>query len=186
MCWKTLRTENRLLTVYKARPVGKLQTVPHHHLFHLAATGCDACCNPAVLNKCGIVFRFGHSLLKLSLERLDGMFAKQDPPAKLSEHFFDPDLLCQPGMLDEIIRGLTTVSMETLDRFVTDEVTGHLFEDKKKPFSGLDLASLNIQRGIDHCLQPYNEYRALCNPTRARTFDDLHREIARPVIERMK
>ncbi|XP_063852971.1 uncharacterized protein LOC135095795 isoform X2 [Scylla paramamosain] len=146
----------------------------------------DAYCNPTVLNEFGIAFRFGHSLLKPSLERMDGIFAKRDPPVKLSEHFFNPDLLYQPGMLDEIIRGLTTVSMETLDQFLTDEVTNHLFEDKRQPFSGLDLAALNIQRGRDHGLQPYNEYRALCNLTRARSFDDLHREIARPVIERMK
>ncbi|XP_063866938.1 heme peroxidase 2-like [Scylla paramamosain] len=146
----------------------------------------DAYCNPTVLNEFGIAFRFGHSLLKPSLERMDGIFVKRNPPVKLSEHFFNPDLLYQPGMLDEIIRGLTTVSMETLDQFLTDEVTNHLFEDKRQPFSGLDLAALNIQRGRDHGLQPYNEYRALCNLTRARSFDDLHREIARPVIERMK
>ncbi|XP_063868298.1 peroxidasin-like [Scylla paramamosain] len=146
----------------------------------------DAYCNPTVLNEFGIAFRFGHSLLKPSLERMDGIFAKCNPPVKLSEHFFNPDLLYQPGMFDEIIHGLTTVSMETLDQFLTDEVTNHLFEDKRQPFSGLDLAALNIQRGRDHGLQPYNEYRALCNLTRARSFDDLHREIARPVIERMK
>ncbi|XP_042238092.1 uncharacterized protein LOC121876775 isoform X2 [Homarus americanus] len=148
--------------------------------------GYDAYCNPTVLNEVGIAFRFGHSLLKPSLERMDSIFAKRDPPVKLSEHFFNPDLLYQPGMIDEIIRGLTTVSMETLDQFLTDEVTNHLFEDKKKPFSGLDLAALNIQRSRDHGIQPYNEYRALCNLTKARNFNDLHREIAAPVIERMK
>nr|XP_045625957.1 uncharacterized protein LOC123775117 isoform X1 [Procambarus clarkii] len=148
--------------------------------------GYDPYCNPTVVNEIGIAFRFGHSLLKPSLERMDSIFAKRDPPVKLSDHFFNPDLLYQPGMLDEIIRGLTTVSMETLDQFITDEVTNHLFEDTKKPFSGLDLASLNVQRGRDHGLQPYNEYRALCNLTKARNFDDLHREIATPVIERLK
>ncbi|XP_066966367.1 uncharacterized protein [Macrobrachium rosenbergii] len=148
--------------------------------------GYDPYCNPTVLNEVGIAFRFGHSLLKPSLERMDGIFAKRNPPVKLSDHFFNPDLLYQPGMIDEIIRGLTTVSMETLDQFLTDEVTNHLFEDKGKPFSGLDLASLNIQRARDHGLQPYNEYRDLCNLTRARDFDDLRREIAEPVIERLK
>jgi len=146
----------------------------------------DAYCNPTILNEFGIAFRFGHSLLKPSFERMDSIFAKKDPPVKLSEHFFNPDLLYQPGMIDEMIRGLTTVSMETLDQFMTDEVTNHLFEEKKKPFSGLDLAALNVQRARDHGLQPYNEYRALCNLTKARTFDDLRREIAQPVIERMK
>jgi len=117
---------------------------------------------------------------------MDGIFAKRDPPIKLSDHFFNPDLLYQPGMLDEIMRGLTTVSIETFDQFMTEEVTNHLFEERKKRFSGLDLAALNIQRGRDHGLQPYNEYRVLCNLTRARKFDDLNREVAKPIIERLK
>ena len=50
-------------------------------------------------------------------------------------------------MIDQVIRGLATTSMETLDQFITEEVTNHLFEDKKVPFSGLDLVALNLQRG---------------------------------------
>ncbi|KAA0192579.1 Heme binding peroxidase-1 [Hyalella azteca] len=148
--------------------------------------GYDSKCDATILNEIGIVFRFGHTLLKPAFERMDGIFAKRDPPVKLSDHFFNTDLLFEPGMLDEIMRGLTTVPIETFDQFLTDEVTNHLFEEKEHKFSGFDLASLNIQRGRDHGLQPYNEYRVLCNLTRARTFDDLSREVAKPIIERLK
>ena len=89
-------------------------------------------------------------------------------------------------MIDDLIRGMSTTSMETLDQFITDEVTNHLFEDKATPYSGLDLAALNIQRGRDHGLPGYNLYRAICNLTRADDFGGLRREIAPPVIERLR
>jgi peroxidase len=63
------------------------------------------------------------------------------------------DIVYEVGMIDELLRGLLGTSMETLDQFITHEVTNHLFEEKSKPFSGLDLAALNIQRGKEIVLK---------------------------------
>jgi hypothetical protein len=85
-----------------------------------------------------------------------------------------------------MMRGLVSTPMENLDQFMSGEVTNHLFEEKNVPFSGLDLAAINIQRGRDHGLRPYNEYRVACNLKRAETFDDLSLEISEDVIRRLK
>ena len=48
------------------------------------------------------------------------------------------------------MRGLVATPMENQDQFISGEITNHLFEERRIPFSGLDLAALNIQRGRDH------------------------------------
>ncbi|XP_015597950.1 uncharacterized protein LOC107269047 [Cephus cinctus] len=144
-------------------------------------------CNPSVLNEfAAAAFRIGHSLLRPHLPRMDRNYQNVDPPILLRDGFFNPDMLYQPGMMDEMTRGLVATPMETLDQFITGEVTNHLFENRRIPHSGVDLIALNVQRARDHGIPSYNNYRALCNLKRATTFEDLSREMAPEVIARMK
>lgn len=144
-------------------------------------------CSPIIFNEfAAAAFRIGHSLLRPHIPRLSIQHQPVDPPLLLRDGFFKMDIILQPGIVDEIIRGLVATPMETLDQFITGEVTNHLFEDRKIPFSGIDLIALNIQRGRDHGLQGYNNYRALCNLKRATTWEDLSREIPTEVINRFK
>ena len=102
------------------------------------------------------------------------------------EGFFNPDMLTHPKMMDEILRGLVSTPMEFMDQFMSGEVTNHLFEEKNIPKSGLDLAALNIQRGRDHGLKSYNEYRVACNLKRAHNFDDMAGEINQVFQQRVR
>ena len=49
-------------------------------------------------------------------------FLFQGNELKLTDMFFNPEKLHEPGMIDDLIRGMSTTSMETLDQFITDEV----------------------------------------------------------------
>ncbi|XP_043527129.1 uncharacterized protein LOC122537740 [Frieseomelitta varia] len=144
-------------------------------------------CNPSVLTEFATAaYRIGHSLLRPHLPRMDRNYQSMEPSILLRDGFFDPDMLYQKSMMDEMMRGLMATPMETLDQFITGEVTNHLFEIRGIPYSGVDLIALNIHRARDHGIPSYNNYRALCNLKRATTFEDLSREMAPEVIARMK
>jgi len=142
-------------------------------------------CSAVMLNEFSTAaFRFGHSLIRanLTLMNEDGMMRQgrsqgedgevnEDVP--LRKVFHDPSMIRTGRMIDSLVRGLVMSSMESMDRKLTGEVADHLFEEKGKAFTGLDLGALNIQRGRDHGLPGYNKYRELCGLTRAQTFSDL-------------
>ncbi|GLG94269.1 Chorion peroxidase [Gryllus bimaculatus] len=149
--------------------------------------GYNPSCNPSIVNEfAAAAFRIGHSLLRPHIPRMGPNYEVLDPPILLRDGFFNPDMIYQVHMIDEITRGLVSTPMENMDQFVTGEITNHLFEDRRIPHSGVDLIALNIQRGRDHAIRPYNDYRALCNLKRATSFDDLSREIPAEVITRLK
>ncbi len=66
--------------------------------------------------------------------------------------FFRPKELYNPdnGGVDGFARGLCSQSIQTYDRFVTKQVTAHLFSEHPPEGVGTDLVSLNVQRGRDH------------------------------------
>ena len=59
--------------------------------------------------------------------------------------------------MENVLNGLIQQSSETSDPFVTEEVTNHLFANNNPP--GSDLVARNIQRGRDHGLPGYNNFR---------------------------
>ncbi|PSN41980.1 hypothetical protein C0J52_10520 [Blattella germanica] len=136
--------------------------------------------NPSITNVFATAaFRFGHSLIQIKLlskflfhlRRGFTRFGNVRESLELSQHQFEPFTLYQDGALDNFVRGLSTQPSQRFDRFFSKQLTDHLFQG---PLDfGLDLVSLNIQRGRDHGLPPYNDWREVCGMPRIRSWDGL-------------
>ncbi len=140
--------------------------------------GYDETVDPGIANVFATsAYRFGHTTLSPQLLRLD---AGGDEIAAghvaLRDAFFNPELIQDDG-IDALLRGLAGQTMQEVDVQLVDDVRNFLFgspgSDGAPGSGGLDLASLNIQRGRDHGLATYNDTRAAFGLARKATFADI-------------
>lgn len=90
-------------------------------------------------------FRYGHSMVESAIKRINqrGQLIKSE---LLRFLFKRPFVLYEPGAVDQLIMGMLLTEAEQTDPFVSEELSGHLFQPPKAKF-GHDLAAINIQRG---------------------------------------
>ncbi|XP_025017550.1 chorion peroxidase isoform X2 [Tetranychus urticae] len=98
--------------------------------------------------------------------------------------FNNPESIYQKGAFDEYLNCLTGQPTQTFDQFFSQELTNHLFQEHDREF-GMDLISLNIQRGRDHGLPGYNEFRKACGLPPIRSFQELSVVMRQGSAERM-
>ena len=140
--------------------------------------------DPSILNSfTTAAYRFGHSLI----QGLVNMADPKDPASvmktyRLRENFFNMEnyLLDDGQGMDRIVAGLIGEESQTMDKFVTEDVTNHLFLEVgentghlKRDFGG-DLVARNLQRGRDHGLPGYNMYRRYCGLKSLSSFSGRH------------
>jgi len=114
--------------------------------------------NPGISNEFSTAgFRFGHSMLGDDIEFLDNSGKPIAEEVSLASAFFNPSLIKTNG-IDSVLKYLASDPSSEIDTKVVDGVRNFLFGPPGA--GGLDLASLNIQRGRDHGLADYNDTRA--------------------------
>uniref|UniRef100_A0A182PQQ4 Uncharacterized protein n=1 Tax=Anopheles epiroticus TaxID=199890 RepID=A0A182PQQ4_9DIPT len=145
----------------------------------------DANVNPTVANEfSAAAFRFGHSLIQSTYMRADRHHRFIANNVSLHEDTAEGDF-GGPGSLHRLLRGMVNQRALKRDEFITAELTNHLFQTKSFPF-GLDLAAINIQRGRDHGLPAYVNWRGPCGLSTIRDWSDLERVMGPASTNRLR
>lgn len=119
-------------------------------------------------------YRLGHSQVGSSIPRLraDGeSIAEGD--LVVADAFFNPSLLSEGG-IDPLLRGAVSNPSQTTDPMIIDDLRNLLFGPPGS--GGLDLASLNIQRGRDHGMPDYNTIREYYGVPKVTSFAEMTRD----------
>ncbi|XP_040916622.1 thyroid peroxidase [Toxotes jaculatrix] len=143
--------------------------------------GYDPTTDPSAANVFATAaFRFGHATVAPILRRLNESFQETEhlPRLRLRETFFSPWRIVKEGGIEPILRGIigTAALATSADMLVAEEITERLVVLNVPQH--MDLASLNLQRGRDHALPGYNDWREFCELKRINTLDDL-KEVVR-------
>ena len=114
-------------------------------------------------------YRLGHTLVsdKIAVKQADGSIKQ----VSLDDVFFNPQFTKQEG-IGAILSGQSEQTSEKIDNKIVDSLRNRLLGPPGSGAPGLDLASLNIQRGRDHNLPTYNAMREALGMTKIESFDD--------------
>ncbi len=120
-------------------------------------------------------FRIGHTMVADKLLIVGDNCEKLRTDLTLAESFFNNSFIKEFD-IDPFLKGMSTQQQETIDAQIVDGLRNSLFALPQLPNAiGLDLASINIQRGRDHGLPDYNTVRRYFRRSSANSFFDINR-----------
>lgn len=119
-------------------------------------------------------YRVGHTMVIDGIPLID---ENCDPInggyLSLIDGFFNPDAIIDNG-IESVLKGLASAPQQEIDVKVINNLRNFLFGEPGSPnVFGLDLVSLNIQRGRDHGLPDYNTIRESFTGVAATSFADI-------------
>ncbi|XP_063398868.1 peroxidase-like protein [Mytilus trossulus] len=119
-------------------------------------------------------FRYGHSQVGNHVGASGDDF-KELRRSLMQNESFDVKTIRDPENefgVKRMGRWMSATLGDKTDRFISDQMRNHLFE--VQPGEAFDLGALNTQRGRDHGIAGYNEYREYCGLYRAKHFGNAY------------
>lgn len=120
-------------------------------------------------------YRIGHTMIANVITR-KGPGMSPLPSLDVSDMFFRTTGVMEGGM-EPFIRGAIYSPAQEVDVLVSSSIRNHLFHNIPEE-KGFDLISLNLQRGRDHAIPPYNTIRRMFGRPHAVYFRDITSNLA--------
>ncbi|KAH9416217.1 hypothetical protein DERP_000716 [Dermatophagoides pteronyssinus] len=177
---KIVSAEMQHITYNEFLPEALGRNVIRHYGLSLQPNGhClayDRDLNPSILNEFGAAAFRWHTLVQKYYHMINGNNHIQQR-YEMNRIFNNPTFLYPNGSLDQAIRGILKQPTERFDRIFTEDIKNLLFAQQTRTNNnqrvGMDLISINIQRGRDHGIPTYNQIRQLCGLQLIRNFQQL-------------
>uniref|UniRef100_A0AC35TFT8 SprT-like domain-containing protein n=1 Tax=Rhabditophanes sp. KR3021 TaxID=114890 RepID=A0AC35TFT8_9BILA len=133
-------------------------------------------------------YRFGHTLIRDDLQRMNSDFKNVTRALRLVDVFDNAKSLYERrgNGFEAILMGLVGTPAMDFDRFMSDTIRNRLFEFSQFHLAGFDLFAINIQRGRDHAVQPYNEYRKYCGYKPFKTWAEMVPTMSQATVNKLK
>lgn len=177
---------------YEARRVvvAELQHITYSHwlpaltgesfdeLYESFDAGYNSDVNPTITNAFATaVLHFVNSLLDEDIQLIDDN-GNVTSTHRLADNYYNPEIITSKGALEKMLRGMISQSSQELD-FNYDNDVWHSY------LGGLDALAVDIQRGRDHGLPAYFQYRVLSGLPHANTFKHLDDVIPKHLIHKL-
>ncbi|NNF33633.1 MAG: T9SS type A sorting domain-containing protein [Saprospiraceae bacterium] len=136
-------------------------------------SGYDENVNPAIFNVfASAAYRYGHTVINSTIVRMgnDGEIIPEGN-IRLKDAFFNPPMIGEGGGIEPLLNGMASQVEQDFDTKMIHDLRNFLFGPPGA--GGLDLASLNINRGRERGLPDYNSARMAFGLEHKDSFEEI-------------